>query len=231
MTCNMHSRVADPALLEGLVERAGPDVVALQEWNTQNRSELLAGPDWHTHRTPRLFLASRFPIRRVETLGGNSYGGFGSVARYELETPAGVLTLFSLHLASPRDAIAEAVHEEQRGPADVEGNTALRRRQSRFVAGVAGLARGPVLLVGDFNTPVESAIFREAWRGYADAFESAGWGWGYTFYGSRTAVRIDHVLAGPGWRCRRCWVGPWVGSPHRPVVADLVWEGEPGGDP
>src|SRR5262249_27390369 len=146
------SRVADPGLLEGLVERAGPDVIALQEWNTQNRSELLAGPGWHTHRTPRLFLASRFPIRRVEAPGGNSYGRRGSVDRYELETPAGVLTLFSVHLASPRDAISEAVHEEQRGPTDVEGNTTLRRRQSRFVAGVAGLARGPVLLVGDFNT-------------------------------------------------------------------------------
>jgi vancomycin resistance protein VanJ len=41
-------------------------------------------------------------------------------------------------------------------------------------------------------------------------------------------VRIDHILAGPGWYCARCWVGPDVGSPHRPVLADLIatWKGE-----
>ena len=40
---------------------------------------------------------------------------------------------------------------------------------------------------------------------------------------STAAVRIDHILAGPGWRCGRCWVGPDVGSPHRPLLADLVY--------
>jgi vancomycin resistance protein VanJ len=44
-------------------------------------------------------------------------------------------------------------------------------------------------------------------------------------------VRIDHVLAGPGWHCDRCRVGPHVGSPHRPVLADLIWSGPPGGGP
>ena len=34
-------------------------------------------------------------------------------------------------------------------------------------------------------------------------------------------VRIDHVLTGDGWRCRRCWVGPDVGSDHLPLLADL----------
>jgi endonuclease/exonuclease/phosphatase (EEP) superfamily protein YafD len=38
-------------------------------------------------------------------------------------------------------------------------------------------------------------------------------------------VRIDHILAGPGWQAERCWVGPDVGSPHRPVIADLIWTG------
>jgi endonuclease/exonuclease/phosphatase (EEP) superfamily protein YafD len=37
----------------------------------------------------------------------------------------------------------------------------------------------------------------------------------------KTGVRIDHILAGHGWRCRRCWVGPNIGSAHRPVIADL----------
>jgi endonuclease/exonuclease/phosphatase (EEP) superfamily protein YafD len=52
--------------------------------------------------------------------------------------------------------------------------------------------------------------------------------WSYTFFGGKTAVRIDHILAGPGWRCRRCRVGPDAGSPHRPVIADMTWVGAGG---
>jgi endonuclease/exonuclease/phosphatase (EEP) superfamily protein YafD len=80
-----------------------------------------------------------------------------------------------------------------------------------------------VLLAGDFNTPPESALFSQLWGGYTDAFSTAGWGWGYTFRSWKTTVRIDHILAGPGWSCERCWVGPYVGSPHRPVLADLTY--------
>src|SRR5262249_17737710 len=54
----------------------------------------------------------------------------------------------------------------------------------------------------------------------------AGLGWGYTFYNNRTMTRIDHILGGAGWSCRRCWVGPDVGSEHRPVIADMEWHGD-----
>ena len=206
---------------------AAPDVVALQECSTRNHFALLEGGGWHTRRTPRFFLASRWRILRVEELGKNSVRDRGAVARYEVDAPAGVLTLFSLHLASPRDGLYETVHQKEEGVVNVEDNAALRWRQSRFIAGEARKAHGPLLLVGDFNTPPESALFRQVWRDWTDAFGEAGWGWGYTFHGNRTAVRIDHVLAGPGWECRRCWVGPRVGSPHQPVLADLVWQ-QPG---
>jgi vancomycin resistance protein VanJ len=81
-------------------------------------------------------------------------------------------------------------------------------------------------VMGDFNTPPESRIFPQVWGGYTDAFSAAGWGWGYTFIGARTTVRIDHILAGRGWRVTDCRVGPNVGSPHRPVIAGLVWTEE-----
>ena len=111
-------------------------------------------------------------------------------------------------------------------PDDLEANNELRWKQSEYLgAGEAAAVAGPVLLAGDFNTPPESAIFRRLWTPYTDAFGAAGWGWGYTFIGGRTRVRIDHILAGPGWYCERCWVGPDVGSPHRPVITDLTWPG------
>jgi hypothetical protein len=33
------------------------------------------------------------------------------------------------------------------------------------------------------------------------------------------------VLAGPGWKVLRAWVGPGFGGDHRPMLADLKWVG------
>jgi vancomycin resistance protein VanJ len=226
LTCNLHgSRAVDPRRLEALVLDSAADVVALQEWPEAGESSLGTWPGWYRHAQPRLFLASQFPIRQVTDLGLDSYGPQGSVSRYDLETPMGLVHFFSLHLASPRDSLYEAIHENRKGPAEVIANMVRRRRQCEYLARHADGLRSPVLLAGDFNTPPESAIFREVWADYSDAFGTAGWGWGYTFTGSKTMVRIDHVLAGKDWQCDRCWVGPDVGSPHRPVFAELICPG------
>jgi endonuclease/exonuclease/phosphatase (EEP) superfamily protein YafD len=154
-------------------------------------------------------------------------GEHASAAHYELDTPLGLVHVFSLHTATDRRGITDTIHENRKGPAEVRANSARRREQSAFVAGKAAECHGPVVVVGDFNTPPESPIFPQVWGGYTDAFAAAGWGWGYTFLGARTAVRIDHVLAGKGWACTGCRVGSAVGSPHRPVIAELVWTDPP----
>lgn len=228
LTCNLHnSRAIDPLELEAYVLESGADVVAFQEWPGAQASSVGVWPGWHRHAKPHLLLASQYPIRKVTELGHDSYGPKGSVTRYDLETPAGLVHFFSLHFASPREGIYEAIHDKPKGAEDVSQNSARRRQQSEYVARHANALNGPVVLVGDFNTPPESAIFREVWHGYTDAFTTAGWGWGYTFTGGRTMVRIDHILVSEGWYCSRSWVGPSVGSPHRPVFADLIWSAVP----
>lgn len=222
LTCNMHNSHTGPEALDRLMTEVHPDLVAVQEWGGWNRSQILAGDGWYIHHKPGLFLASRFPIRQADDLGRRSMGGHGLVMRYELDTPGGMVTLFNLHLASPRDALAGVIHDREKGAAALEAASALRWEQSERVAGEAATVAGPLLLAGDFNTPPESAIFSRVWAPYTDAFGATGSGWGYTFLGGKVAVRIDHILAGPDWHCDRCWVGPNVGSPHRPVIADLT---------
>jgi vancomycin resistance protein VanJ len=222
LTCNMHDAKVDPAPLDHLLIEARPDIVALQLWRDPARSGVLRSDEWHVHRDPELFLASRFPIRRAERLGTNSVGEDGSVTQYELETRGGVLTVFSLHFATPRGGLQDVAHGAWSGMAELDAGSALRRQQSERLAREASRAAGPVLLLGDFNTPPESAIFRRVWAPYSDAFAAAGLGWGYTFFTRRMGVRIDHILFGPGLECDRCWVAASVGSPHRPVLADIT---------
>jgi vancomycin resistance protein VanJ len=225
LTCNLHYHVDGTVPLERLVAATRPDIVLLQEWRGSEDSPAFLGGGWHTHDVRGLFLASAYPLRRATQFGYDSTLEKGLIMRYQLDTPAGVVNVFSLHLASPREGLAKMIHERGTAPADLEAETQLRWRQSRYLARVAEKVSDPVLLAGDFNTPPESAIFRDLWSHYQDAFAFAGWGWGYTFKGARTMVRIDHILAGPGWHCDACWVGPNIGSPHRPVLADLTWAG------
>jgi endonuclease/exonuclease/phosphatase (EEP) superfamily protein YafD len=225
MTLNMHYSHADPKALEDVVAATEPDVVVVQEWRGSDRTVLKTAPGWHIHATPRQFLASRHLILRAVELGHDSMGEHASAVRYELDTPNGMVHVFSIHTATTRQGISDTIHDNRKGPAEIRHNSAVRREQSAYIAGQAAECRGPVLIMGDFNTPPESTIFRQVWDGYTDAFGAAGWGWGYTFFGSRTMVRIDHILMGKEWSCAACRVGPYVGSPHRLVIADLFWTG------
>jgi vancomycin resistance protein VanJ len=225
LTCNMHYGKLDPAPLGQLVTEYRPDIIALQEWRTSVHSDLFDSGEWHVHRVSGQFLASRFPVRSSELVGADSVGEDGSVMRYELETPFGATSLYSLHFATPREGLHKVVDEGWNGMADLDAASALRRVQSERLARKAAGDVGPVILVGDFNTPPESALFRRTWTPYADAFADAGWGWGYTFSTRLVSVRIDHILIGRGLRCDQCWVAPSVGSPHRPVLADVALVG------
>ena len=225
LTCNTHGGRLDARALAELIAETRPDVVALQEWSGENEAAVFGRGEWFVRTDNPLGLASRYPIRGAEALGYHELGGKGSVVRYELETPGGTLHFFNVHLASAREGLEAVLQTRWRGIPAVRANTALRWHESEVVSRWAGEVDGPVLLAGDFNMPTVSAIYRRHWGHYANAFSAAGLGTGYTKFTPRSGIRIDHVLAGPGWRCRRCWVGPDVGSDHRPVLADLEWAG------
>lgn len=222
LTCNMHGGRPHGPTLDRLLAEAKPDVIVVQE-PVRGTFDYLTAEQWHVYRQDEHFLASRYPIRQAVPVGGNSMKARGSILRYELETSAGKIILFSVHLATPRKALTEATHYLETGLVELEENSAVRWQQSKKLVGLVDEVASPVIVAGDFNTPGESAIFRRVWGRYTDAFSASGWGWGYTFFTMRKiAVRIDHILAGPGWYCERCWVGPDIGSPHRPLLAEWI---------
>jgi endonuclease/exonuclease/phosphatase family metal-dependent hydrolase len=223
LTCNVGGGLR-PADLARVIAEAGADIVALQEGHMQ----LLPAEAWPVGWTVQTTVASRYPIRRVEKLSRRMLGGAGFVTRFDLETPGGLVHFVNLHLQSVRNGLQPMIfsrHRPWRAASELAANIDLRARESEAASGWVSEVSDPVLIAGDFNLPVDSDIYQRCWSSYTDAFTSAGLGFGYTWFSRWHGVRIDHILAGPGWRVRRCWVGPDVGSDHRPVVADLVWVG------
>ncbi len=210
------------------------DVVALQECGPELATAVRAVADWHHHIVNELCFLSRYPIRDSSVMdrtaleavrnGGEGIGGSGDVARYVIATPSGDVQFTNLHLETPRKGLEVlSVFDIDR----LRENTLLREIESdlarRWVD--QGVARNPMpmLVAGDFNTPVESRIFQTHWSdGLDDAFSRIGRGLGMTKYNGWIRVRIDHVLAGPRWYARRAEVGYDLGSDHRPLIVDYV---------
>ncbi len=127
-----------------------------------------------------------------------------------------------------------------RGPRALEAETGRRRAEAfetranidRNTSALRGPDRTalPVLIVGDFNTPPVSQLYREVWPDFTNAFNAAGFGFGYTAPSIRRRrwfddvpwLRIDHILTDDHWSVLCCRIGHGRGSDHRLIWADVA---------
>ncbi len=228
LTCNVEQDALHPLALAVLVEDEQVDVVALQE--VRNPRHFEWPPRWYVVAHDEFLLASRFPIVEQEYIGRPRNAFELAAIRYTIELPDRQVQIFNLHLESPRSGL-EAVLDRRtlldlsQAPllkAVIEARAVESARTSQWIAGFAGAK----IVVGDFNMPVESAIYGRDWSPLTNAFSTAGWGFGFT---KRTAVRgwsfgtrIDHVLWDGPWRCPRSWMSGDLGSDHLPLLADFI---------
>lgn len=232
LTCNLKGHSLNNPRLEALLAEAKPDIVALQ--GCWDGIEVHWPDGWYIVRTGELAVASRFPVHEILATSHSRTGHTqprANLLSCSVTLPDGELSFATIHLQSPHYGIARAVSRkvDANSPRTelISEETDARWEESEEVA--ARLAdRGQTeVVVGDLNLPMESPIYRTYWSSWADAFSSTGWGFGATEWpqdtpaGIRIAIRIDHVLTGPAWRSKRCWVGSDVGSDHLPLIADL----------
>lgn len=223
------------AQLPFLLSEWAADIVALQECGARLAAEARQLPGWHEHDAGDLCLLSRHPIREARPMDRSALarvresrtgiGGAGFVARYALDTPRGIVGFTNVHLETPRKGLEGLVGGYPPFEAGrLRQNTELRDVEADLARRWADQGPTPMIVAGDFNTPVESRIFRRRWGGLDDAFSRAGVGLGMTKYNGWIRARIDHVLTGAGWHADRAEVGPDAGSDHRPLIVDLTME-------
>jgi endonuclease/exonuclease/phosphatase (EEP) superfamily protein YafD len=214
----------------GMLQEWGADIAAFQECQGTLRAELEALPRtgrWHTDRRASLCLASRFPIVGVQEMDREDFEfarGSGLVATWSLLLEGGdTVRVTNLHLETPRAGLARIRRGRiGAGIRLVEEKSFLRTLELERAHRWALAYSGPHIVLGDFNTPVESRTYRQAWGGWQNAFSHAGFGLGGTRLNGWIRARIDHVLVDAAWQVAHAAPGRDLGSDHLPMKATLL---------
>jgi endonuclease/exonuclease/phosphatase family metal-dependent hydrolase len=238
MTFNRGADRFDPARLMEYLRRERIDVLCFQEPGNPPYPEitdpgLRAFFDEGWYHNPSWTILSRFPLEEEKepVIGELPAAEFwpGRVDRAVVVHPSGrEFRVACVHLPTIRFGL-RMLRAGQFDQADAF--LAWRRRQAEALV-ATGLTESdlPALVAGDFNAPFSSPMFDRIRGVLHEGFESAGLGYPYTRPASWPWIGIDYVLATPEWAFRSCWVGPDLGSDHRPVVAEVVLTDPPAGE-
>lgn len=105
-------------------------------------------------------------------------------------------------------------------------NDQCRQTSQREFVRLAQIARDeprPLIMAGDFNQTLWAPRFRqfETGSGLITARRGEGVLTTYPIVFDWFGLPIDHILVSPDIEISRCWVGPDIGSDHRPMLIDF----------
>ncbi|SET36550.1 endonuclease/exonuclease/phosphatase family protein [Thalassotalea agarivorans] len=177
-----------------LFEKYDIDVAVFQEAAKFNGKDLL--PNIYQDCAGSLCLFSRFPFTSIEHFGRKTFGGWGNFAnQYEIAIGHKTITLFNIHLETPRPVIQSLlglsidIEEAQQ----VDDN---RRLEASIIASAAQQSENVVLL-GDFNMPIDENIYQQYFSSYSNALRDTNYWLQPTKRTKWHSVTIDHLLHSP----------------------------------
>jgi endonuclease/exonuclease/phosphatase (EEP) superfamily protein YafD len=195
---------------EGLlayVRRVKPDLAVFLEVTPEWRDALRSLADALPYQAyaGELFVASRQPLRGLHALP-ISPGATLAVA-FAIDVSGSPVTVIGAHANWPLGAAIAA----------------SRDHELASLAEIAQSTRGPLLLLGDFNTTAFSPAFAAllAHSGLADCAAGRGYHPTWPTWFPPLYIQIDHCLAGPDLQVTSLSTGPYVGSDHYPLEVSI----------
>ncbi len=209
------------------IQEAHADIILLQQSHGTYKDSLakfLQG--WNTQVVNQYVFATKYPILEAELRDLSVSTIRIHALRCRLKIKERVVTVYTVHLLSPRSGLNALRNRSERFLERMMDNNQVRQIQAIRLGNYLKQEFGPVLLAGDLNAPVQSMLYQEMTdSNLYNAFNAAGRGYGYTFGHISPArhdfVRIDHIFLSREWVTLDCWTGSPVGSDHRPLIADL----------
>ena len=182
-----------------------PDVIAIAEAANQRPSAIRRWQsEFPEHRTRR-FLGNMLLLVRGELLGSDG----------------GVLGRHSYYVLSRIRVRGQPLTVLQ---VDLFARPSVSRREAllNLTSIVRAHAHEQLIVLGDFNTPRESAHFDPLRRELTNCFEQAGYGFIETWPGPLPLLSLDQVWTSRSLSAVRCRIGGPLVSDHRAVTVDLV---------
>jgi vancomycin resistance protein VanJ len=225
MTLNMLWSNEDDAAILAAIRQARPDLIGLQEVKpaTQDRlTRLLAAEYPYVAQHPArqfhdVLLLSRFPI---EAVTASFEQPIGQALRATVLVNGRSLAVFVAHLP-PSNFLRYPLAQFATYTASRYDE---RLREAQSLAQELRRVGGPALLLCDCNLTSTSEAYAALQTAAIDSFPGAGWGFGHTVRMARIPLlllRIDYVWHTAELTAQRAYVGPAVGSDHRPLIAEL----------
>jgi endonuclease/exonuclease/phosphatase family metal-dependent hydrolase len=225
-TFNVHYPTAGDTETSAAVAATGADIVFLQETDAAWAGVLAGDRFDYPYRLlkidegPRgLAVLSRFPIEDKGLLPAPH--DWHPAWRVVVDTPAGALQVFHVHLRSKFEGAADPVSDFFATAHDHRGEI------EHFFASADAL---PTLVVGDFNEePHGAAIEWLENRGFENVlplYHPGQWTWRGRSVAGQFALTIDHILFDAWLVPLNAWVSTAGHSDHSPVVAHF--EAAPG---
>ncbi len=216
--------------IDELLSRWNADVVVLQECGGPLRDQIRRlgespGSPLDVHTASGLCLVTRLDLVDASQMDREALafaGGAGLVWSYLLDWNGDPVRVTNLHLETQRAGLELVRMGRVREALDpLREKSFLRSVELRHARRWVDSLPAPRIVAGDFNTPPESRIYRQAWGDWTNAFDARGAGLGATRLNGWIQARIDHVLVDGAWRVVDVRVAEDVGSDHLPVVATL----------
>ena len=221
-------RTGKAANIVAEIKRSQPQLVVIAECNSGIAGAIRAEGGWTVETSStRMCFASRWPVLDWEERDPRDFwrmNGAGAIARATVATPAGKIRVGLVHLETPREALQEFMDLSQIPTLGEQTRKNIAQRELESSVAREWIFNGealPTIVAGDFNLPVESAIYRRHWADLRNAYSRSGFGTGYSKQTSFWGSRIDHILTTADFVNEKAWTGQSTGSDHLPVFADL----------
>lgn len=221
MTLNLGTSVKGESF-DALLRAESIDVAALQECPFSDYS--LAHLGWQFFYGGNLCLVSRYPFSVLDVADPDNAWRRHSPEpmRFTIEGPSGRFQLLNVHLETIRGGLGALRAEGWQGLPQFAVNRDESRLESQAARERSKRSTEPLIVAGDFNLTVESAIYRASWGDLTNAFSRCGRGFGHTKFTGLFGIRIDHVLVSEHWACTDARVlSTRFGGDHAPLVVDL----------
>ena len=229
--------------LQPFIDSQDPDIVVLEDSGAAAGGLRRRYPERTVRQLGQFVFVGKTGLTGGKLLAWPTWGGGPVAAVWQVPWQGRQLDIYSVHLPTPRRDLAklaglglikELVGRNRRASDQMSFSEAMTARVqlARNFATVLAQERNPFVAMGDFNMPSDGFVHHVITGGVTDCFAHAGWGFGFTFpcdtHNPFTLgqpwLRLDYVLAGPGWSVEDCRVEPNRRSKHRAVAATLSWE-------